>query len=165
MKILIAAAGRSGTTLACAAQLAQLLPGAAVADLEMVWPDPAAYDAVIVGSAVRMGRFARKAAQFLQLPALKDRPFGCFCCCGLAENAPRYLAQNLPAPLAARAVTGCFGGRLDPLRLRGMDRFIVRSVAQARQKENLPAPQIDTAAIGRFAAAFLAACGKTEKME
>lgn len=163
MKILIAVAGKTGTALKCGALLARLLPGAQVADLELDRPDPAAYDAVIVGGAVRMGQLHRKARAFLEQneAALLTRPFGCFVCCAFAGRGEEYLQKNIPPALLAHAAAArCVGGELDPKRLNGMDKFIVGRLARSMEKEARPAPALDADALQQLAQAMGAALGR-----
>lgn len=156
MKILIAVAGKTGTALKCGALLARLLPGAEVTDLELDCPDPAAYEAVIVGGAVRMEQLHRKARAFLEQneAALLARPFGCFVCCAFAERGEEYLRRNVPPALLAHAAAArCLGGELDPKRLNGMSKFVIGSMARSMEKEARPAPALDPAAARELAAA------------
>ena len=154
MKILIAVAGKTGTAMACAQQLAGLLEGAQVVDLNLAWPDPTEYDAVIVGGAIRMGQLHRKARAYLvqHRQALLVRPLGCFICCALAEEAQEYLKRNIPAPLLAHAAAAVsLGGRLVPRERSGMDKFLTHSLARSLEKAGRQPPSIDEEAIRMLA--------------
>ena len=154
MKILIAAAGKTGTAMTCAERLAVLLEGAQVADLTLSWPDPEEYDAVIVGGSIRMGQLHRKARSYLvqHRDALLARPLGCFICCALTEEAEGYLKKNIPAPLLEHAAAAvCLGGRLAPRARSGMDKFLAASFARSLEKGGRPAPTIDDEAIRQLA--------------
>lgn len=154
MKILIAAAGKTGTALTCAERLAAQLEDAQVVDLTLSWPDPAEYDAVIVGGSIRMGQLHRKARAYLSQyrEALSAKPLGCFICCAFSEEAENYLRKNFPAPLLAHACAAlCLGGQLIPRARSGMDKFLTGTLARSLEKSGRPAPAIDDDAIALLA--------------
>ena len=134
--VLIANASKTGTTAECAAQLAALLPGASLCDLTKETPEIGRFDAVIVGGCVRMGALHKAAAGFLR------------------ENAPmQVLKASVPAELLEHAACiRSFGGRIEPERLHGPDRWIaklaVAGFGKSMQNEVFPAR------IEEFAAAF-----------
>jgi menaquinone-dependent protoporphyrinogen oxidase len=134
MKILIAYAGKSGTTEKCAKLLEQKLPGAVLADLNRETPEIGSYDAVIIGGSIRMGQLHKKAKEYLEQNAagLKAKKAAYFICCGTAESAPQLFETNFPKELLAGAVSyECFGGELNPDRLHGIDKFIAIMVSKA----------------------------------
>ena len=161
MNTLIAVAGKTGTTMRCAALLSVQLGGAQIINLELKTPDPADYDLVIVGSAVRMGRLHRKVADFLARyeQALLAKPFACFVCCGFGEQAQEYLKTGFgPALLAHACAAGSFGGEMRTEELTGMDKFLVGMVAKSLKEQNKPLPTVDMQAIARFAETLKAGC-------
>lgn len=134
MKILVAYAGKSGTTEKCAKLLKQKLLGAVLADLNRETPEIGAYDAVVVGGSIRMGLLHKKARLFLAQNAaeLKAKPAAYFICCCFAQNAPQFFASNIPQELLNSAVSyECFGGEMDLNRLYGMDKFIAKMVSKS----------------------------------
>ena len=145
--ILIAYASKTGTTAECAAQLAALLPGASLCDLTKETPEIGRFDAVIVGGCVRMGALHKAAAGFLRenAPKLLGKPLGLFTCNGIRASVPAELLEHA---VCIRS----FGGRIEPERLHGPDRWIaklaVAGFGKSMQNEVFPAR------IEAFAAAF-----------
>jgi len=161
MNTLIAVAGKTGTTMRCAALLSVQLGGAQIINLELKTPDPADYDLIIVGSAVRMGQLHRKVRDFLARyeQALLAKPFACFVCCGFGEQAQEYLKTGFgPALLAHACAAGSFGGEMRTEELTGMDKFLVGMVAKSLKEQNKPLPTVDMQAIARFAETLKAGC-------
>lgn len=125
VRVLITVASRHGATAEIGAEIARCLDGsgaAAVAIPVEQRPDPAAFDAVIIGSAVYAGRWLEPAREYAAAHAglLRTRPVWLF------SSGPIGAAPFPPdephdiAPLAA--LTGAdghtvFPGRLDPARL------------------------------------------------
>lgn len=153
MKILIAFAGKSGTTEKCARLLAGRLPGAVVADLTRETPRVEAFDTVVVGGAIRAGRLHAKARKFLEQNAgvLQEKRTAFFLCCASAEQAPSYFRSNIPGKQLEHAVCyECFGGEMDSEKQHGLDRLIVKMISKA--SPGTPAPKILPEAIDRLAA-------------
>lgn len=153
--VLIAYASKTGTTAECAAQLAALLPGASLCDLTKETPEIGRFDAVIVGGCIRMGALHKAAAGFLRenAPKLLGKPLGLFTCNGLMDTEMQVLRASVPAELLEHAACiRSFGGRIEPERLHGPDRWIaklaVAGFGQSMQNEVFPAR------IEEFAAAF-----------
>lgn len=96
MKILIAYAGKSGTTEKCAGLLSEKLPNATIVNLNLNSPDIGGFDAVIVGGSIRMGQLNKKAKNFMQrnLQTLKLKKAAYFICCGFERNAPDLFSSN-----------------------------------------------------------------------
>ncbi len=158
MKILIAYATKSGTTATCAQLLADRLgPDVSLADLSRRAPAPDAFDAVVVGGCIRMGQLHKAAKRYIAAHAatLSQRPFAFFLCHCQAEKTGELIASILPASLRNRALwTGSFGGELDPAKLQGFDRLVVRMVSQSPDAPNMRIG-IDRAAIDQCAQAVL----------
>ncbi len=134
MKILIAHAGKSGTTEKCAKLLREKLPGAVLADLNRETPEIEAYDAIVIGGSIRMGQLHKKAKAFLLQNAagLRAKKAAYFICCGTAESAPQLFETNFAKELLAGAVSyECFGGEMNIDRLHGMDKFIAKMVSKS----------------------------------
>jgi menaquinone-dependent protoporphyrinogen oxidase len=137
VRVLVSAASRHGSTEEIAARIAEALrtalPGDAVVDVRpaVEVTDVAPYDAVVLGSAVYMGRWlddARGAAQ--RIAAHPPRPMWLFSS-GPIGDPPK------PAEVAALvAATGCrghrlFAGRLDHHRLGLAERAMVAALRVA----------------------------------
>lgn len=91
MTALVAYATHSGATRTLAETLADALRGAGL-DCELVGieeaPDPAGYDAVVLGSGVRVESIEKSAAAWAKqyADALSTRPFAFFSCSGSASD-------------------------------------------------------------------------------
>ncbi len=141
-RILVVAASRHGSTAEIAAALARDLTAseaakkaglAAVAIAVEQRPDPAAFDAVVLGSAVYMGRWLDVARQFAaaHTAALRTRPVWLFSSgpiggMVLPGDEP-HDAAPLVALTAARAHR-VFPGRLDKDRLTFGERAMVNAM-------------------------------------
>ncbi len=152
----------SGTTRRCAEKLAQLLGGAELYDISKRYKGPplAGFDAVAVGGPIHMGQLHRGEQRFLQqyggeLAAQKTAYFICNCD---AASTQTYF-DNLFARALTSAAVDCrsFGGEIDPARLRGIYRMMVK-MALKDGGEIEPA-SVDETAIAQLAAALSAAVG------
>lgn len=129
MRILVGHASRMGSTAEIAARIGEQL-SAAGHDVDVrpcVDAPPAAdYDAVVIGSAIYVGRWLRPATRYLQTqaPALSSRPTWLF------QSGPCGAGFDLDAVRIPRAVrrlsrrigsapTATFGGRLERARATG----------------------------------------------
>jgi len=152
MSILIAYAGKTGTSRRCAQMLSEQLPGSTVADLYEQTPDPAAFDAVILGGCIRAGQVRRPLRRYIdRYPAvLSEKPLGLFLCCTGSAQAEKYFRDNFP-PYLFKFCRAHFhlGGDWPQESLRGADRLVAR-IAQHRS----PAPGIIEENIRAMAQAF-----------
>lgn len=154
MKILIAYAGKSGTTEKCAKLLGERLPGAKTVNLNSETPQVEAYDAVIVGGSIRAGQLHKKAKQFINQneQSLKQKKTAYFICCGFADSAPTLFQNNIPKELLEKAVAyECFGGEMNLDSLHGFDHFIAKMVTKSSESKKTPPPHILLENIGKLA--------------
>lgn len=117
MKILIAYHTKTGTTARCADMLREHFDrhDTTVADLARDAVDLDAYDTVILGAPVRMGRIDRRMRTFWQVNAarLADKNRAFFVCCGSMQDAPDIMARDIPAVLMQdSAGAAAVGGEL-----------------------------------------------------
>lgn len=140
-KVLVAYASKHGATAEIAEQIAAVLRGAGlpvqVAPVGEV-EDVTSYSAVVLGSAVYMGRWRREASRFVTRHAdrLADRYTWIFSSGPTDEGDPEELTNGwaLPKPLQAtiERIVPCdvklFHGKLDPDELGVFERWIVRTV-------------------------------------
>jgi len=136
MKILIAYAGKSGTTARAAHELASLLPQfeVTVADLTQTAPSPVGFSYIVLGGAVRFGKPHRAVRKYAAkyADALKSTPHSLFLCCAYPDYLESYAGRGFPAGVresAARLLY--FGGELNPAAVKGLDRLFVRAMRSA----------------------------------
>ncbi len=154
MKILIAYAGKTGTTEKCARLLAEKLPDAAAVDLNLQTPQVASFDTVVVGGSIRMGQLHSKVKNFLvqNTQSLKSKKTAYFICCGSAENASAFFANNFPKELLERACgCECFGGEMKIENMHGVTRLMTKMILKSSAEKNVPPPQIIYENIGKLA--------------
>ena len=156
MSVLIIYDGKSGTTQKAANLLKEYLPQAETVDIKKLNHNLASYDTVIIGSAIRMGNISKATKSFIAAnqAELLQKKLGLFICCGLPEKAAQQLADNFPANLRQHAIaTKSFGGEMNPDNLKGMDKFIAKTVIKERAKDpDAPITKLDLNAIKEFAA-------------
>ena len=136
MKVLIAYAGKTGTTERAAKLLGKRFSNVTLRDLTVGSPNPDDYDAVIVGSSIRMGTLHKDARRWLEdnWDVLKTKKFGCFICNGFVDQVPQLIQQNFSQELLDIAVcVDSFGGELNEKKLRGMDRIITKMVVKSNR--------------------------------
>ncbi len=164
MRIAILYATKSGTTRECAVLLQKQLPNHTVElyDLAAKTPTLSDYDLLVLGSSVRMGKLQKEMRRYLKenLNALLKIDLGLFLCCGFADCFEDYLHRCIPADLREHSIAvSCFGGSLDPKRVKGFDRLIVKWVRNeilgggdnADQRSDMTLPTVMEGNISQFA--------------
>lgn len=136
MKILIAYAGRHGTTKECVEKMLTFFEGReiTVADLSKETPDASQFDVCIVGASVRFGRLQKEAREFLkkQEEVLCQRHLGLFFCCGLPHESEYYRDVLFSKKLKQHAFELLyFGGSLRQDGLSWWERHLIRSIRSA----------------------------------
>lgn len=131
MKILIAYAGKTGSTEKAAKLLGEHFADVTLRDLTVGSPNPKGYDAIIVGGSIRMGTLHIEARRWIleNWDVLKTKKFGCFICNGFIDQVPQLIEQNFSDELINLAVcVDSFGGELNVKKLKGLDRIMVKMV-------------------------------------
>ena len=134
MRIAIVYATRGGTTRECASLLKKEFNNShdvTLAELGRDSIDLENYDFIAVGFSIRMGKPLPLARSFLRdnAQALKNKRVGYFILCGFVDCFEEYAEKSIPAYLREQAeAISCFGGSLDPLRFKGLDRLVVKMV-------------------------------------
>lgn len=118
MKALVAYATKSGATRLCAQLVAERIPSTAVVDLAREQPDPSTFDAVVIGSGIRMGKLYRPALRFLSAhaPTLLDRPLLLFACNAYPDALSQTMRENVEPALLGHALCTLSLGGLPPFR-------------------------------------------------
>jgi menaquinone-dependent protoporphyrinogen oxidase len=138
-KILVTYATRAGSTVEVAATVAEALSaeGATVDILPIkAARDVKGYDAVVVGSAIRMGQWLPEAVQFVKTnrSTLAGMPTAYFLVSGfLREDTPEMRQKVLAFLDPVRKILepksiGLFAGKIDYSKLSWLDRTIARAV-------------------------------------
>lgn len=141
-KILVAYATRAGSTFEVAARVAEVLRAAgATVDVKPVAAvhELNGYEAVVVGSAIRMGRWLPEAVEFVKTnrEALSCIPTAYFLVSGLLRNDTPEVRREVLAFLdPVRALRepvsiGLFAGKLDYSTIDGFDRSIAEELSSA----------------------------------
>jgi menaquinone-dependent protoporphyrinogen oxidase len=159
MNTLIVYATQYGFTADCAASLKQQLNGeVTLVDLtKQAAPNPADYDAVIVGGSIYMGKVQSSVTDFCAdyEGELLQKPLGLFLCCGLPKQIQQSMAASFPSSLIPHAkATGCFGGELRTNRMKPMHKFIANMMQKAGAKDGAEPPKANPQAITDFARAM-----------
>lgn len=151
MKTLIAYASKTQTAKRCAERLNELIEGSELCDLTEKTPDISAYDGVIVGCGIRMGRFHKLARKFISdnKDKLRDVKLGVFICNGFPDYK-EYFTNDFRNGELDGAIKASFGGELDVERLRGTDKLIAKMVLKSGKE----LPVLDDRAIEEFAEKF-----------
>ena len=170
MKILVAYYSKSGTAADCANILKKDLAAAngvlyydvTLADLSKESPDVMSFDAIVLGTSIRMGKPGKVFTEYVNAnhDALTAKIHGFFICCGMADDYKGYLEKYIPADLRNTAF-GCdyFGADLRPERQRGIDRIILKMMRAAYFNGNdvndaesdIDVPTISEPTISQFA--------------
>jgi menaquinone-dependent protoporphyrinogen oxidase len=153
MKTLVAYATRYG----CARRAAETLRDRLGEDVDLVDlksdadPDPAPYDAVIVGGSIQAGRVQQRVRGYCERRAreLLGKRLGLYLCCMYeGEIASKQLADAFPQALREHATaTGLFGGEIDLEKIGFVARVVVKKVAGVTESVS----KLDGAAIAAFA--------------
>jgi menaquinone-dependent protoporphyrinogen oxidase len=141
-KILVTYATRGGSTFEVAECVAEVLRAAgAIVDVSYVTAvhEVQGYDAVVVGSAIRMGRWLPEAVAFIQTQheLLRHIPIAYFLVSGLLSNdTPETRRTALAFLDPVRKILeptsiGLFAGKLDYSRMDGFDRSVAEAVSSS----------------------------------
>lgn len=152
MKAVILYTTKTGTVQKCVQRLKDLLDADAI-DLSQHGCELSAYDTVILGGSIRMGRVQKSLRRFMAAneAALTQKRLGLFLCSAFTDqtNMESYFKANFPQSLRMHAlICAGFGGELEPACLKGMDRLVAGMVAKLQGGISV---QVDDTAIVHFA--------------
>lgn len=154
MKVLIAYAGKTGTTAKCAKILTALMDDATLCDLTKEKPNLSEYGCIIVGGSIRMGVLHKTAKTFIQKnkDELLNKKCGFFICNCFPDQSRSYLEKNIPNELLKKAVAAeSFGGELMSDQQKGMDRFITKLVSKNGTNKQNTQLHTSSEAMNKFA--------------
>ena len=158
MKILIAYAGKSGTTEKCAKKLCEKLTNSTAVDLNTQTPDINKFDRIVVGGSIRAGQLQKKAKQFVKQneKGLKMKKTAYFICCSSVDNTEQLFQNNFPKELIDGAVSHeCFGGEMNMANLHGFDKFVGMIATKAVANKKVAPPKINEENIAKLAAKII----------
>lgn len=140
MRTLIVYATKTGTTKKCAALLAANLgiDSCALWNMADGEPDLSGYDALVLGSPLRMGVIDKKMAAFLEKKKAEvlERRFGIFLCGCLEEKVSEAITKNFSEEFLEKARSvEYFGGELSAEKTRGLEKLVIRSLFKIAQKD------------------------------
>ncbi|MEG0156265.1 MAG: flavodoxin domain-containing protein [Anaerovoracaceae bacterium] len=154
MKTLIVYGSKTGTTEKCASILQDLLQDTEVFDLENGNPSLEAYDYIVIGGSVRMGKIHKAVLRFVEnnLTVLLKKKVGLFLCNSNIEETRAVFERNYPERLLEHAlITTSFGGELDMRKQKGKDKLIVKMVMKSAEMSRQFVSEIRMEAIEYFA--------------
>lgn len=160
MKSVICYASKTGTTKKAAEMLKEQISDAVLCDLEKEKINVADYDCVIVGGSIRMGQIHKAAKKFVtdHMSELMEKKCAFFICNGFADQAETFLVQNFGQELLSHSIcASSFGGELDVMNLKGMDKFIAKAVTNSMKDNSQAIPKLLPENIKQFAEAVNAA--------
>ncbi len=148
MKILILYASRCGATRASAELLAKKLSAhhtPTLCNVRESLPSPEEFDAVVLGSFVRMSRIDSALKKYIKanLTALSQKPTGVFLCCGYPRQFDEYVEIQFPKKLTCSLGYHCFGGELKPEKCKGFDKLIVSLMRNAIRSQDFEESDAD----------------------
>ena len=131
MHILIVYSTYGGVTKRCAEML-----GAQLEDHNKITyvdargediPNPEGFDAVVLGSSIRMEHIDKKIKKYVKtyLGVLNEMPCAVYFCCGLTKLFREYTETLLPKKFQPSLGYHLFGGELKPDSISGTDKLIV----------------------------------------
>lgn len=143
-RILVVSATRAGSTTEVAQVIGEVLRGRGFeVEVKSVKENPsvAGYQAVIVGSAIRMNNWLPEAVEFLRKhqPQLSQIPTAFFTCHRLntgLEAASRAAREAYSAPvrqIVSPQAEAFFSGELDHAKLNFVDRLLAQAVEKSTQ--------------------------------
>lgn len=132
-------ASKSGSTEKAAQMLSKQIKGSEIFNIDRDAFDLAKFDAVIIGSFVRMGMFDKKIRKLVLKYGgiLSEKKLGFFMCGMMPENEKQYWSNNFPPQIVEKAQTAHFGGELDIDNLHGMDKRIAKLVEKENQQKGI----------------------------
>lgn len=136
MQILIAYAGKTGTTEKCAGVLGQRLKNVTIINLVTQDVDISKYDLIIIGSSIRIGMLHSSVKKFISknIDSLKTKKVAYYICCGFNNNYKEYFEKNIAKELLDSAIIyDTFGGEMDISKQKGFEKFVVNMVSKTEE--------------------------------
>lgn len=148
MKILIIYSTKGGVSKECANMLYGKLAGSfevSVYDINDTPPSPEGFDVAVIGGSVRFGKLNKRLKTYLKMhaQALSRINTALFICCGFTDSFEDYAAMQFPKQLVPSLGVHFFGGELKPQKLKGIDKWIVKTLRADMLNDDFEAPDPD----------------------
>lgn len=114
MQTLILYATKSGATEECASMLAKKLKNCPTYNLEQTMPDITAFDMIIIGTGVRMGKIYKPVLNFIRQNSelLLTKTVAIYLCNAYPDTFQKAIDKNIPTELINHSVCiKSFGGK------------------------------------------------------
>lgn len=154
MKVLIAYAGKTGTTEKCAKILKVLVDDSTLCDLTKERPDLDDYNCIVVGGSIRMGMLHKDAKRFIERnkEALKKKKCAFFICNCFKNQTQEYFENNIPFELREKALAlSSFGGEINMDEYRGLDKVVMKAMENQLDENDAIHASTSSEAIQKFA--------------
>ena len=145
MKILIIYSTKGGVSKVCANMLCDKLMGSfdvSVYDINDNPPTPNEFDVVVIGGSIRFGKLNKKLKMYMKTHAqkLSEINTALFICCGFTESFEDYASMQIPKQIIPSLGIHFFGGELKPQKLKGVDRWIVKTLRADMLNDDFESP-------------------------
>lgn len=145
MKILIIYSTKGGVSKVCANMLYDKLMGSfdvSVYDINDNPPTPNGFDVVVIGGSIRFGKLNKKLKTYIKAHAqkLSEINTALFICCGFTESFEDYASMQIPKQIIPSLGIHFFGGELKPQKLKGVDRWIVKTLRADMLNDDFESP-------------------------
>ena len=145
MKILIIYSTKGGVSKECANILYEKLAGSfevSVYDINDTPPSPDGFDIAVIGGSIRFGVLNKKLKAYLKTNAqkLSTMDTALFICCGFTESFEDYASMQFPKQIIPSLGIHFFGGELKPQKLKGIDKWIVKTLRTDMLNDDFEAP-------------------------
>ena len=154
MRVLIAYAGRTGTTGKAARLLADCFGEASLRNLLETDATPERYDAVVIGSCVRDGKIEPAVRKWLirNEKTLSGMRKGVFLCNAFMNESQTVIRENFPEEFIEDCVViDSFGGEVDFSKLRFSEKMALRKQLKHHPEMENMVPCLLTDTIAAFA--------------
>lgn len=154
MKVLIAYAGKTGTTEKCAKILSALVEDSTLCDLTKEKPDLDDYRCILIGGSIRAGSLHSDAKKFIEKnkDILIKKKCGYFICNCFADQSESYFKKNIPAELLDKAAAvSSFGGEIHMDKYKGVEKLLMKAIGSRVQDSGNTKMSTSSEAIQKFA--------------
>lgn len=157
MSTAIVFASLHGSTEKAAKMLCDEIKDAKLFDINRDAFDLDGFDAVIIGSFVRMGLFDKNIRKFVIkfYPVLMKKKTALFMCSIMPENADKYWQNNYPPQLLEKSLKAHFGCEFDRTNYHGFEKRVAKSITKRNDEKGIyPVYKLDEKAIIQFGKDF-----------